>query len=561
MTSETETSLSSTQVSPGASNINPTGLPDLETICKKQIPTLRYIPVKFRLSWSDVLNKTIEGCISSQTAQKTGRSYLPIVNTYYEHLIGVERNKQNQESLLSKQFERWKEADYAGLWYEAASMKQSRKTVTETKEALAACARALCLQGQFERAAKILSSNGVAPDNMHTFRELKTPHPLEEEPRLPLQDYSSQAHQFDEPTVFNQIEAFPNLSADGSSKIYPELLLHAVNCAASDQPKQAITNITKLVNLASRGQLPVSVAPVFCSASLTALKKLKGGVRPTVMGELLQLLVAKCIAKQTHTESAELFSSKQLGVGVKGGAQSIIHATKITFEKLQLSQDAGILQIDFKNAFNSIKRSQILNSTIKLMPSLASFVIYCYSQQSHLYYSNKSVTSQSGVQQGDPFGPLLFSLTLWPIIEAEIESKRPNLTQHCWYLDDGIIAGTEPKLNEALDILNVSGKTCGLELRRDKCEVWSKGALKTIDSRMKRNSGEGLEIQGTAVGSPRFVASSIQKRVQKIEKILEDFECINDPQCALGILRSCPGAPKMVYSLRCNNIRGSYKYF
>ena len=64
------------------------------------------------------------------------------------------------------------------------------------------------------------------------------------------------------------------------------------------------------------------------------------------------------------------------------------------------------------------------------MPSFAPFAIYGYSKHSHLYYSNKSVTSQSGVQQGYPLGPLLFSLTLWPITE-EIESKIPNLTQHC----------------------------------------------------------------------------------------------------------------------------------
>ena len=184
-------------------------------------------------------------------------------------------------------------------------MKQSRKTVTETTEVLAAPANALCLQGQFGRAAKILSSDGVAPDKMHTFRELKILHPLEEEPRLTFLDYSSQAHQFDEPTVFGQTEAFPNFSAAGPSKVYPEHLLHAVNCAAFDQSKQAITSKTKLVNLASRGQLPVSVAPVFCSAHLTALKKLKGGVRP--VGEVLRRLFAKCIAKQTQTESAELF--------------------------------------------------------------------------------------------------------------------------------------------------------------------------------------------------------------------------------------------------------------
>ena len=212
---------------------------------------------------------------------------------------------------------------------------------------------------------------------MQTIRESKTLYPLEEEPRLQFQDYISQAHQFDEPTVFGRIEAFSNFSAAGSSEMYPEHLLHAVNCAASDQSNQAITSITKLVSLASRGQLLLSLAAVFCSSSLTALKKIKCGVRPIAVGEVLRRLVAKCIAKQTQTESAELFSSKQLGVGVKGGAESIMHATKVTFEILQLSQDAGILQIDFKNGFNSIKRNQILNAAVTLMPSLASFAIYC----------------------------------------------------------------------------------------------------------------------------------------------------------------------------------------
>ena len=121
---------------------------------------------------------------------------------------------------------------------------------------------------------------------MQTFRELKTLHPLEEEPRLQFQHNSSQAHQFDERAVFGLIEAFPNFSAAGLIKMYPEHLLHAVNCAASDQSKQAITSITELRNLASRGQLPVSMAPVFCSASLDALKQLEGGVGLIAVGEV-----------------------------------------------------------------------------------------------------------------------------------------------------------------------------------------------------------------------------------------------------------------------------------
>ena len=121
------------------------------------------------------------------------------------------------------------------------------------------------------------------------------------------------AYQFDEPTVFGH-KAFPNFPAAGPFKMYPERLLHAVNCAASVPSKQAITSITKLVNLAIVGQLAVSVAPVFCSVSVIALKNLKGGASPIALGKVLCHLIAKCIGKQTQSESAELFSSKQLGV-------------------------------------------------------------------------------------------------------------------------------------------------------------------------------------------------------------------------------------------------------
>ena len=64
MTGKTETSSNNTEGSLGASNKNPIEQPDLETICKKQIQTLRYIPIKFRLSWSDVFTRTTEECFS-----------------------------------------------------------------------------------------------------------------------------------------------------------------------------------------------------------------------------------------------------------------------------------------------------------------------------------------------------------------------------------------------------------------------------------------------------------------------------------------------------------------
>ena len=77
----------------------------------------------------------------------------------------MKHKQQQQDKQLLSRLERWKSGDYAALWYEAASMKQSSKNSNESIDALASRAKSLCLPGQFGRAAKVLSSDGIAPDN------------------------------------------------------------------------------------------------------------------------------------------------------------------------------------------------------------------------------------------------------------------------------------------------------------------------------------------------------------------------------------------------------------
>ena len=109
--------------------------------------------------------------------------------------------------------------------------------------------------------------------------------------------------------------------------------MHAVQCTASDQSQIALRVLTKLVNISCGGELPKFVSQALCSASLSALLKKKCGIRPIAVGEVLRRLIAKCLAKEANLEAIQLFHSLQLGVGLKGGAEAIIHSTNLSYEK------------------------------------------------------------------------------------------------------------------------------------------------------------------------------------------------------------------------------------
>ena len=131
---------------------------------------------------------------------------------------------------------------------------------------------------------------------------------------------------------------FSKHTAAGPFKMFPEHLQHEVDCTAPDRSEFALKAITKFVNFGSRGLFLVSISKALCCASLTALSKKKGGLRPIAVGEVLRRLIAKCLASEAKPEAIELFDSLQLGVVISGGAEAIIHSTKITYDNIVTAQ-------------------------------------------------------------------------------------------------------------------------------------------------------------------------------------------------------------------------------
>ena len=75
--------------------------------------------------------------------------------------------------------------------------------------------------------------------------------------------------------------------------------------------------------------------------------------------------MAKVASRMVRDEKEPLLSPKQLGYGVKRGAEAAVHATRSFLTSL-----AAVVKLDFQNAFNSIHRDKMLEATRDLAPEI-----------------------------------------------------------------------------------------------------------------------------------------------------------------------------------------------
>jgi hypothetical protein len=255
----------------------------------------------------------------------------------------------------------------------------------------------------------------------------------------------------------------------------PEHLKEALAAVAQNRSSRFQSVLAALVNLLASGGVPEEVAPYLGGANMFAAKKKDGGYRPIAVGNTIRRLVSKCIAYAVAARAAAFLRPYQFGVGVRGGCEGIIHATRILQGDEEVPDGSKwLVQVDLQNAFNLVDRSKMFEEVRRHMPDISHWVESIYSVEAVLNLGDSTISSTTGVHQGDPLASLLFALALHPEIMAIVRAV-PTLKQNSWFIDDGALGGNKYDLQQAIDILCQQGPERGLHLNATKSMVWCPG--------------------------------------------------------------------------------------
>jgi len=263
-----------------------------------------------------------------------------------------------------------------------------------------------------------------------------------------------------------------------------------------------------------------------------------------------------------HLVDATAFSGSP-ALGAIGRAVDLLSAGLVPLSARPFIFGARLVALektDAKNAFNSVSRQTFLDEVARVVPHILPHAVAAYGSESALFFGGHLVHSRAGVQQGDPLGPLFFSLALLAARREAVANASAGLPQRLGfeaaYLDDASFGGTARDTREYFDRLVVALAARGLEVNFRKTAAVLHPAASAETRAMfsdlgAQHSSEEFCLLGAPCGTSVAAAKVyVETRVARATRRCSLIGRIPDPQVAFALLRFCGAQPCANYFAR-----------
>ena len=409
--------------------------PPLSEVLSLGVATVRHIPSRLERRVGHCLGKCLKRLVEEETweALSDWVSFPKLILRAPQR--GGKGHRKQAELAMEKRLDQWEAGIRKDLWDETlTSVSKPKGNGPETRaqdeedndtlpKKTIEIIRGLVEEGALSKAAKHLVSRGVAdirkdPANAAKLQALhpRAGNPHHENlgiPRSHAVAFSEKGDDFSWGILTRKaIFSFPPGSAPGPSGLRPGHIKACVKREGTDSELEAA--ITQMAKKAAYGYLPLGLAPVLCASSLIPLNKKDEGIRPIAVGDTLRRTIGKILLNNpVIRKEVQSLQPRQCGVGVSSACELVGMTMQGMVNNLDPQGDWVVLQVDVKNAFNTLSRDAILVGCHEKCPSLFNWINFCYRQESPLVCQGQWLcTSQKGAHQGDSCGPSGFALGL-----------------------------------------------------------------------------------------------------------------------------------------------------
>jgi hypothetical protein len=375
--------------------------------------------------------------------------------------------------------------------------------------------------GKLSRAARLLADDAsVAPLSDDTLEALRSKHPQGDPNPFGTRAGNAPSNLPSAELVRASFATFKPDTAPGVSGWTTSLLGLAMH-----QP-DVVAFLLLLTRQVAQGTAPAR--QLLCMSRLTPLLKADGGIRPIAVGELIYRLIGKILVR--HYSSPSMLSPWQFGVGTPGGTEPITRAIERALDDDLPLPFKYVTSLDFSNAFNSLSRRELAKGVLQHAPSLYRAARWAYNDETPLVVSGDGepvlLFSSQGVRQGDPLGPLFFSIAIRNTLDSLLSNLGSGYAILA-YLDDVYLFAEDPGAL-VLAARHLEDNAALLTLNRRKCTEVSLFSIKQ----------GGLEVLGTCVGSATARSAFLQRQVDSQLSVLSRLVDL-PAQEALLLLRTC----------------------